>query len=379
MSELPFKTATVHPDTAPYPAGATKCLTVLSRLLFNLRNGPDADQRDDPTNVFDVHPEELPKLLALADAHHIPIRALQPLQLMMTVASKHELAEWAANAIESERRRIENALSFLDQICHTLETEGCEVMVIKSLDHWPDLGSDLDLFTSAQPGEVIHVMNQHFNSSLAPRSWGDRLANKWNFILPGLPELVEVHIGRLGQTGEQTTIANSLLRRGRLLVFGTHTVRVPAPEDRLIVATLQRMYRHFYLRLCDIADTARLSEHDTVDYIYLRSAAEAAGIWKGVATLLAIVSDYIKHYRGFGLDLPSFVGSAAQFGGDQLIFRRFLRIPILPHSVRLYTSQLRSLALRGELEGTFRLSLLPCLATAAIVEQKLTGTDKGIW
>jgi len=379
LSELPFKTATVHPDTAPYRAGATKCLTVLSRLLFNLRNGPDADQRDDPTNVFDVHPEELPKLLALADAHHIPIRALQPLQLMMTVASKHELAEWAANAIESERRRIENALSFLDQICHTLETEGCEVMVIKSLDHWPDLGSDLDLFTSAQPAELIRAMNQYFNASLAPRSWGDRLANKWNFVVPGLPELVEFHVGRLGQTGEQITIANSLLRRGRLLLFGTHTFRVPAAEDRLILTTLQRMYRHFYLRLCDIADTARLSEHDTIDYTYLRSATEDAGIWKGVATFLAIVSDYINHYRGLGLDLPGFVRSAAQFGGDKLIFRRFLRIPIIPHSVRLYTSQLSSLALKGEVAATFRPSLFPCLATPAVIEQRLTGTDKGIW
>ena len=31
-------------------------------------------------------------------------------------------------------------------------------MVIKSLDHWPDLGSDLDLFTSAPSADVIQVM-----------------------------------------------------------------------------------------------------------------------------------------------------------------------------------------------------------------------------
>jgi len=37
------------------------------------------------------------------------------------------------------------------------------------------------------------------------------------------------------------------------------------------------------------------------------------------------------------------------------------------------------LALNGEVEGTLRLSLLPCLATAAVVEQRITGSDKGIW
>jgi len=35
--------------------------------------------------------------------------------------------------------------------------------------------------------------------------------------------------------------------------------------------------------------------------------------------------------------------------------------------------------LRGEIRSSFRLSLLPGLATAAAIEQKLTGSDKGIW
>ena len=97
-------------------------------------------------------------------------------------------------------------------------------MVIKSLDHWPDLGSDLDLFTSAQArGRDSNVMKRRFNASLAPRSWGDRLANKWNFIIPGLKEFVEVHVGRLGQTGEHIGIANSLIGRSRSLDFGCHT------------------------------------------------------------------------------------------------------------------------------------------------------------
>jgi len=37
------------------------------------------------------------------------------------------------------------------------------------------------------------------------------------------------------------------------------------------------------------------------------------------------------------------------------------------------------LMLNGELRNTLRLSLLPCLATAAALEFKITGSDKGIW
>jgi hypothetical protein len=116
-----------------------------------------------------------------------------------------------------------------------------------------------------------------------------------------------------------------------------------------------------------------------VDFTRLRAYSEAAGIWKGVATYLAIVSDYVKRFRGEGVALPATVRSSAAFGGEKLTFREFLRVPIVPESISLYTTELRTLAQHGELKQTFRLSLLPYLAVAAAVGQKLTGSDKGIW
>jgi len=187
-------------------------------------------------------------------------------------------------------------------------------------------------------------------------------------------------MGRLGQTGEQVGIAASLAMRSRLAVIGNRTFRVPAAEDRVMISTLQRMYRHFYFRLCDIIDTTALSETGDIDFEHLRFSSKIAGIWKGVASYLAIVSDYVNHYRGRGLDLPPFVRVAARFGGDELHFNRgYLRIPIMPQSAKLYGSQLTTLLLNRELKNSVRLSLLPCLATAAAVGQKITGSDKGIW
>ncbi len=212
------------------------------------------------------------------------------------------------------------------------------------------------------------------------RSWGDRLANKWNFVVPDLPELVEVHVGRLGQTGEQIAIAGSLTARSREVEIGAHVFRVPSLEDRLLISTLQRMYRHFYIRLCDVADTAQVLESDAIDYPRLRTLARSGGLWEGLSTYLSIVSDYVSWYRGRQVSLPSAVTRAARFGSDQVSFsKKFLRIPILPHSVGLYATELKRLMLNGELRNTLRLSLLPCLATAAALEFKITGSDKGVW
>jgi hypothetical protein len=324
--------------------------------------------------------EKFDSLVALANTNHVIVRGLEVSLRIMRGAQEGVRVLWAAGALEAERRRIDHAMSFLHAICAAFAEEGYDATVIKSLDHWPDLGSDLDLYTSADSGEICHFMSRRFQARIAARSWGDRLARKWNFLIPGLPEAVEVHMGRLGQTGEQVSIASWLPARARLAVIGDYTFRVPAASDRLMISTLQRMYRHFYFRLCDIVDTANLASSGAIDYDDLRSSSMTAGIWEGVATYLAIVSDYLRQYRGSGLELPDFVTAAARFGGKEVYFGRgFLRIPIMPQSARLYASQLTGLLRKRELHNSARLGLLPWLATAAVVGQKITGSDKGIW
>jgi hypothetical protein len=56
------------------------------------------------------------------------------------------------------------------------------------------------------------------------------------------------------------------------------------------------MYRHFLLRVCDVANTARIVDSGQVDFEELREASEVAIIWPGVATYLNIISQYMEHY-----------------------------------------------------------------------------------
>ena len=319
-------------------------------------------------------------LKSLAITNHVIVRAFSVLQEMAQADGNREIAELAMAALDQESARIKNAMTFVQQICEALEHSGCPTTVIKSLDHWPDLGSDLDLYSDADPARIVQVMVAEFNAKIADRSWGDRLANKWNFIVPGLPELVEVHIGRLGQTGEQSAVSRSLYSRSRVATFNLYSFRVLAPEQRIIISTLQRMYRHFYIRLCDIIDNATLLDSQAVDFSYLYILGSNTGLWDGIATYLTIVSGYVKEYRRVAPPLPSMVGCSAKFDQSQIQFRRnFLRVPILPHSMNLYAGELKTLLLRGQLRDSLRLSLLPGLATAAALEQRLTGSDKGIW
>jgi hypothetical protein len=328
--------------------------------------------------IAGYEPKDFEDLWGLANSHHVIMRALPKLHAVLQ-AQGNANAEWAEHAVKKEQARIENALSFLSPICEALRSAG-DLIVIKALDHWPDLGNDLDLYSNAKSADIVAIMRDRFQAKPDERSWGDRLANKWNFIVPGLPELVEVHVGRLGQTGEQVAITESLVRRAGAAQLGSHSFVVPAAEDRIVISTLQRMYRHFYIRLCDILDNGRLMAAGAVDYLYLQELGRTAGLWDGLATYLVIVSEYVKSYGGEEISLPAFVKHAARFGNERVSFRRkFLRIPLFPQAAGLYVSEWERLLRNGELENTLRLSLLPGLAAAAAVELKLTGSDKGIW
>jgi hypothetical protein len=348
--------------------------------LLTLGGQPQGSEPSPLEFVAHLSSAERAALLATADSHHVIIRALAVLHERAVEAGNNDVADWSLDAITKERSRIDNALPVLDHVCRELNSNGCPTTVIKSLDHWPDLGNDLDLYSTGDERQVVRIMREKFNAHVEPRSWGDRLAKKWNFAIPGLREAIEIHCQRLGQTGEHTAMARRFVTRRTFRTFQGLTFPVPAPEERVIVATLQRMYRHFYFRLSDILNTAALLDSHAIDFEELRKSADLGGIWPGVATYLKLVCDYVRRYRGISPALSPEVAHDAVFTGDVLTVRDcFIRVPIMPYGAQLYTRQVTKTALRGDVPATFRLTLLPPLASVAAVAYKLTGSDKGIW
>ncbi|MCU1298894.1 MAG: hypothetical protein JWO91_3172 [Acidobacteriaceae bacterium] len=190
--------------------------------------------------------------------------------------------------------------------------------------------------------------------------------------------MIEIHVRYLGQTGEHKALARRVIDRSVTKTFDGLVFRVPAPEERIIISTLQRMYRHFYFRLCDMADVAALLQNNAVDFAVLRRAAEEGGIRPGVATFLLLVSEYVKEFGG-SVDVPNDVLADAYSPSIRVQFRaNFLRVPMGP-AAGLYGSQLLNASKHGDLRAMTRLPLLPPLAVSALLAFRLTGSDKGVW
>lgn len=321
--------------------------------------------------------QALHDFLELANTNHVVVRVSDVLKKTGEDNGMKALAGWCEEILRGELARVNQAVATLHRVCVTLESRGCPVTVIKSLDHWPDLGSDLDLYTSASAEKIQSVMREEFRATAVARSWGDRLANKWNFAVPGLPELIEVHVQYLGQTGEHARLAKRVIERRVLKVLGEYQFHVPAPEERIIISTLQRVYRHFYFRLCDMIDYGMLLRADEVDFSELRKAANAAGIWPGVATFLCLIEEYLERYRG-SINLPEDVLAFAHVAEPVRYKAGFLRFS-KASAASLYGSQLWHAGVQRDLRALARLPLLPPLAVSAMVAYRLTGNDKGIW
>jgi hypothetical protein len=373
-------------------------MEILSRLT--IRGYEGNTNRDDSFEklrrelryVSRLGDEEFATFAELANTHHVVVRALEvvrgatselaspALEASKDQANKDKVKMEARceRVLAEERVRIERAIGYLHSICDVLESRGCRVAVIKSLDHWPDLGSDLDLYTTADERTVERAMREEFQAHPVERSWGDRLANKWNYRVPGLPELVEIHVQYLGQTGEHAELARRVVKRSVLKNVGGYEFRVAAPEERLVISALQRVYRHFYFRLCDMMDTAALLQSGAVDFGELKRAANSAGIWEGVATYLCLIQNYVQLYGGV-VSLPDEVSRSAYSPASSVQFKNgYLRVSKAT-GTRLYSSQLVEAGKHLDVRALLRLPLLPPLAISALIAHTITGNDKGVW
>lgn len=319
--------------------------------------------------------------IELAREHRMILRALVPVQEAAASLGCYGLAEITSAAIAAERERIRTSLQCLGAVCSELESAGCPVVLFKSLDHWPDFGSDLDLCVIGDEAFIIDIFSHKLGARKRLRNPGDHLAHKWTFKLRGDPTEIEIHINRLGHAGEHLQLAASFIDRRNFVPVNGYHVPVPAPEERIIAAALHRMYRNLYFRICDIVNLTTLIQSADLSYDTLHAIAAQAGIWPGVAACLKIVSDYVAPYLSRPLDLPENVQEAAGGAGSVKLLLRgsFFHLPFLACGAGLFIRQFRHTLHNRDLAAALRLSLLPPLASAATLASAVTGSSARVW
>ncbi len=145
--------------------------------------------------------QEWSDFLHFAELQRVYLRTLRLLEKWSAVGAFTPPFDDLHDLEQREHRQVEDALASLNDVVRALELTGHTPLVIKTLDHWPDIGSDLDLFINASQHDTVRAMRSELQAEPQSQSWGDRLAHKWNFQIPGQARLVEIHIRVPGTDG----------------------------------------------------------------------------------------------------------------------------------------------------------------------------------
>ena len=296
---------------------------------------------------------------------------------IMAAADAPQLKDFPTKQIERGHRHLEICYEMASKVNEVFESRSQRVMVIKTFDNPPDLGHDLDLYTDLGPRETDELILPNFEAKKTERTLSEVLADKRNYDVPG-KVVLEIHCGRLGQVGEDEILCRELIQRRTRVEKNGYSAYVPKLEHAVVLRTMQRMYRHFRIRLADVINTVSEGERGDFDWAYLREFTERAGLYRGVVYFVNYVRALCRR-TGYDFEVP------AEFYRNSS-FEKNHELPILSRGTHyrfsrgavaggLYLSKMVTNARALNAGAVARTSLVFPLAALRMVVFKVVGKD----
>ncbi|MFH0764098.1 MAG: hypothetical protein V1927_03765 [Candidatus Omnitrophota bacterium] len=315
---------------------------------------------------------EFNRILSVLNKNRLTVRWLRSNEKLLTAAETEQVKP----ILEEEGLRLDRAVDVIGKVTEEFEKRNLRIMVIKSLDNYPDLGHDVDLCTDAPIEEIDNILIGLYKAKLDVPTLAEKIAVKRNYKMPNNITL-EVHCSRLGEFGEEKRFVRGLLsERVKVNITDDKTAYVPKAEYRLLLCVLQRMYRHFNIRICDVYNTIRLINDNVINWEYLKEISLKYGIWEGVLLYLGYVQRIADYYDA---DFSIRDRLDNSVWPSKITDRNMhYRFPLLSTGARIYTTKIASFIKNADIDGLARLSLAFPLSLMHYVLVKLTGRSR-VW
>ncbi len=242
----------------------------------------------------------------------------------------------AKRIVAHEENRIKTNIEIIEEVFHVFNNEKKTLLLIKTIDNYPDFGHDLDFYIHEK--NVDKLMDQHFQVKREKRTFFEVLANKRNYVIRrnNYKVLLEFHCKKIGQCGEDNLLLNDLVNNRVEYSLNQIPIVIPRLEHRIIMRVMQRMYRHFNFRICDIVNTVNEIKSNTIDWDYLISISKHMYIYEGVADFLSYIQQ-VCLYFDCPLDIKASIledgkVNQAKFSYDN----KLLNMPVFSQSFKMY-------------------------------------------
>ncbi len=308
------------------------------------------------------------ELLHVAAQNGVLIRVVDQLQ-----AIGLEPRHFFYAAVQEMRARNQRKLSLMSRISERCVEANIDFIFAKALQHYPDMGGDIDLYVKPRSIDVDAVILRGLKATPVKRNLRNRIDGSATYRLAGCDSLIDIHHGRVGMLGEHKLYVSQVIRNARQVTVDGDNFLSPSPEDQLILQALQKVVQRSYLRLSDVLTTIKLFRGERLDWNYILNTVKDLNILYGLSCYLRFVEHI--HREAFKEDLlrPFLNRSLKAKKSASIEFKDgFYRFPRVKVGSRGYANKFCSALLSENWSVASRLSLLPVLALSTAVRKLRT-------
>jgi len=209
-------------------------------------------------------------------------------------------SEWALKT-NKERQRISDTILTIVKIKDVLDKAGIPHIFPKALQHYPDMGHDIDLVVKDKNHKSDTILKTYFaQEEISPGKTSilNRLSGKTTYEIASLDMCeIEIHHNKMGQLGEFSNFVSDIFADreiSRFAVGGETYIPVLSGEYALILNVMQRIYGHFTLRISDIARFITLAASDNLNHDKVLELSRKYNLKPGLKFFTSLASEMLS-------------------------------------------------------------------------------------
>jgi Uncharacterised nucleotidyltransferase len=265
-----------------------------------------------------------------------------------------------------ERRRARAMLEVIGEVSRVCSAGGLAFIFPKAFQHFPDMGTDVDLLLPSPPSRAGSVLAAGLGVAPARRNFQNWVAGTITYEVGGSDIPLDVHYGRLGILGEEMLYPRAILENAKRVRIEGVEFLTPSAEDQLLLQGMQKVYGRRRLRLSDLLYAMTAVRQEDLDWDYLLQGAHRLGMFAGLSCYLSYAEQVNGEVCGGALLRPELRRAVLRGDWGRVEFRDgYYRFPTLAVAGQLYVRKFAAAVARGNWESAARLCLLPLLGLAS--------------
>lgn len=188
------------------------------------------------------------------------------------------------------RRRSLAGVEIVGKIASLFETHDIQHVFIKTLEYFPNFGSDIDILvrTDDMAKAKTALLRSGFRSRQT--SLPDKVLRKFACVHPISTNYVVELYPQMSRIGEKWSSEEEIIRNKRVWRYSDTKAYIPSDDHNFLLTCIHAVYRHGEITMKETLNVMRIIQNDKMDWLQVKANMRKLGIASGARFLLAFVN-----------------------------------------------------------------------------------------